>query len=352
MMKNFMSLTILTFIYLSCSAQIQDYKIEGTNKSGTLEGRYVYLNDPDKGKNVDSTIIKNGKFLFTGQTEGSLVRSINMEKHASIKFVLECGNIAIDMDNYSIAGTPLNNILNDCNVKIKEIRKKATENYSDKDLIRINEITAEVDRKSLEVVVPYIKTNKENALTTLLILNVLSTSNDVETFKTLKSLAGQYTLDFRPFLYVSRKFEALSNTQAGMPFIDFTIKNGNIDGTPVSLSDFVGKGKYILVDFWASWCRPCRAEIPNIEKVYKEFKGDKFDVLSIAVWDVRENTIKAAKEHNITWNQIIDAQKVPTDLYGISGIPQIYLFGPDGKIVAKDLRGDNIRAKVSEVLSK
>ena len=134
------------------------------------------------------------------------------------------------------------------------------------------------------------------------------------------------------------------------PFIDFTIAHGNMDGSAASLSDYVGKGKYVLVDFWASWCMPCRMEAPTIAEVYNKYKGDKFEVLGVAVWDKRDETIAAIKEDGYTWPQILDAKTIPTELYGIQGIPHIILFGPDGEIVARNLRGNRLKTKVAEVM--
>ncbi len=140
---------------------------------------------------------------------------------------------------------------------------------------------------------------------------------------------------------ISKSVAAKKKTAEGQMFSDFTVKNQK-------LSDYVGKGKYILVDFWASWCGPCKAEMPNIKNVYQKYAGPEFDVLSVAVWDKKEDTIESAKKQGIVWNQIIDAQRIPTNLYGIDGIPHIILFGPDGTIVKRDLRGDDIEAEVAK----
>ena len=112
----------------------------------------------------------------------------------------------------------------------------------------------------------------------------------------------------------------------------------------------MGKGKYVLVDFWASWCGPCRAEMPNLRSVYEKYHGDDFDMLSVAVWDQPEATKVAAEEEGIVWNQIINAQHIPTELYGIEGIPHIILFGPDGTILKRNLRGEKIGEAVKEAL--
>ena len=146
--------------------------------------------------------------------------------------------------------------------------------------------------------------------------------------------------------------QAAEPQEATLPddFIDFSAVQP--DGTTLSLSDFVGHGKYILVDFWASWCGPCRGEIPNIKNVYKQFHGDRFDIVSVAVWDDVEDTQAAIQEEGLEWNNILGAGRVPTDLYGIEGIPHLILFAPDGTIVARNIRGREIGEAVAKALGK
>ena len=121
------------------------------------------------------------------------------------------------------------------------------------------------------------------------------------------------------------------------------------DGKTIRFSDYVGNGKYVLVDFWASWCGPCRREIPNLISAYNQYKDKGLMVLGVAAWDKPEDTLKAIEEDKIPYPQILNSQEIATDLYGISGIPEIILFAPDGIILARGLRGNGIEKKLAEV---
>ena len=193
-----------------------------------------------------------------------------------------------------------------------------------------------------------IRKNNDNELGLEAFKNVQFLLDEDELEKTVSSL-GASIKDNPAIKQVNESLQAKKATKAGQPFVDFTIVQDpeNPETSTVKFSDYAGKGKYLLVDFWASWCGPCKAEIPNIKAVYEKYAGEDFDVLSVAVWDKPEASVKAARELGITWNQIINAQQVPTDLYGIEGIPYIMLVGPDGIILNRNLRGDLIEANVS-----
>lgn len=187
--------------------------------------------------------------------------------------------------------------------------------------------------------------NKSNRIAVMALQNIFPEITNQEVIDYAAQLADSLQMNENVVKMVEAAQKGLL-TEEGKMFTDFTIEDS--DGKTVSFSDFVGKGQYVLVDFWASWCGPCKREIPNIRKAYETYGPKGLVVLSVAVWDRPEDTKAAAAEHGVVWNQIINAQHIPTELYGISGIPQIMLFGPDGTILKRDLRGEGIEEELSK----
>ena len=207
----------------------------------------------------------------------------------------------------------------------------------------INSLYDEYSASSEKIFMDVLNENKDNILTTIS-LGQLHYSLPDETLDSLLGTIGSNVAETPSIKSMKTALEARITTAAGKKFVDFTVGDRKF-------SDYIGNGKYMLVDFWASWCGPCKREIPNIKNVYEKYHQDNFDVLSVAVWDEHDKTIAAAKELGISWNQIIDAGNVPTDLYGIEGIPCIILFGPDGTIIDRTIRGEAIEAKVAEYVT-
>ena len=205
------------------------------------------------------------------------------------------------------------------------------------------------------------KSNPDNFISVFALNNLRGQIGDLQTDSLINALAPA----IQESRYIKTMKEALTariNTAEGKPFIDFTVNSvvGMTRSVPpqpkyaeVKFSDYVGKGKYVLVDFWAPWCGPCKREIPNIKKVYEKYADKGFEVLSIAVWERQpvEVTINTAADLGMDWLHINNAGSVPTSIYGIEGIPHLMLIGPDGTILKRGFHGlEGIEAAVAEYL--
>ena len=126
--------------------------------------------------------------------------------------------------------------------------------------------------------------------------------------------------------------------------------NGVIETAPGSFDSYIGKGNYVLVDFWASWCGPCMQESPNVVKVYEDYRDKGLVVLGVLVNDKLENSKTAMRRLGMKYDQVIDPENVQVKKFGITGIPHLILFGPDGKVVKRGMRGPEIEASVKEAL--
>lgn len=347
----------LSAILIGCSSAPQSYTVSGT-VDPSLNGTRVTMEDYHSNKIVAETVVKDGAFSFEGSIKGDSIRRINLSKQYA-NLILEGGDIVIDFANHNATGTELNRQLNTFMSTLNLADELADRNYADlkadntlsdeEKLMRQKSFVERVKNNLLAEARTIISTN-DNALGAFVMWKICNFTLTPEQFFELYSQGGKYINNLRMIQAAYQNMSAASATAEGKHFTDFTIANGNLDGTPAKLSDYVGKGKYVLVDFWASWCGPCRRAIPVIREVWEQYHGDRFEVLGVAVWDERTSSEKAIKELDLPWAQIIDAQDIPTDLYGIDGIPHIILFGPDGTIVARNLHGDGLKSTVAKLM--
>ena len=202
------------------------------------------------------------------------------------------------------------------------------------------------------------KKNTDNEVAVQALLNLRGLIEDSQVSEIIAGLSEEM-LQNEKVVMLKEGLDARIATAEGQMFSDFAVNSvvGQTRSIPaepiyaeVKLSDYVGKGKYILLDFWSPWCGPCRREMPNIKAVYDKYHGDNFDVVSIAVWE-RESvdvTIETAAKLEMTWNQINNGQREPASIYGVEGIPHLILFGPDGTILKRGFHGAEIEEIVSE----
>ena len=203
--------------------------------------------------------------------------------------------------------------------------------------------------------------NPDNEVAVQVLKNLMGLIDDEQVSAIIDNMPEELLQD-EVVAYMKKGLDARKATAEGMMFTDFAVEHvygydRSVDPQPlkqmVKFSDYVGKGTYVLVDFWSPWCGPCRREIPNIQQVYAEYKDKGLQVLSLAVWErlPQSHTIETAGELGMDWLHINNCGQVPTDLYGVEGIPHLMLIGPDGTILKRGFHGlDGIKAAVAEYI--
>lgn len=354
-MKKITVYAAAAFMFAAC--QNNSYKITGTADESTGDNT-VYLVGSNN-EVADSAIISNGSFTFEGESAEPDIYRIQLGRRSNIVFVEPGRTINIDFTADNIPVTD-NGGANDIKTAFTEqlnsflAEKNSTYNKMQQDGKPQEEIEAYAKKAGEEMTQLYkniINDNKDNIFGAFMLANIArNTYTDLEQFDSVMN-AVKYSGRIDELQRIRTSIEYKDATKEGKPFVDF--KGKDIEGKETALSNYVGKGKYVLVDFWASWCGPCRGEIPNLLAVNKEFGGENFEVLGVNVWDQEQKFKESLKKEGIDYTQIyIPGDGNATELYGINGIPQIMLIGPDGTILKRDLRGEDIKKAVAEALGK
>lgn len=335
-----------------------NYRIDGMAPADA-NGQWVYLYKPSGQGASDSVQIANGRFtLERAVAEDGLIAHLVIPRSYNLSFIPEEGIIKADLAAIAATGTALNDLHaqkakarealeTETRGRLKAIR--ADKNLDDKAKEEAQEkIVNEFYGKIKPLAEADLKEHSNDAIG-LIALQTLLGMEDVNVAKAeaLLQQAGDRLLAEESITKMVARLRRVEATQAGAQFVDFEgVDDAN---KAVRLSDYVGKGHYVLVDFWASWCGPCRREIGHLKKVRDAYTDKGLVILGTVVWDEMEDHLKAMKELEITWPQIFNKTEA-TELYGIAGIPQIILFDPAGKIVARDLRGEEINKLLDKAL--
>ena len=326
-----------------------------------LKDSVVFVSIPvgDSAK-TDTVPVKDGKFTWTGTIGepqkiyiGTSTRYIDlfMENTAvQIK-----GNID-SVNQLVITGSATQDAYKAYENSISDITKQEDVLYGRYDEVKNNDTAQAALEAELEALrlqrrartKAYIAAHPESAVSVSMVADmaVMGEYAPVDSVYRLLTPAAQETATGKR---LAARLAILKKSAIGQPMIDFT--QGDVDGKPVRLSDF--KGKYVLLDFWASWCGPCRAENPNVLKAYNKFKDKNFTVVGVSLDDKADKWKEAIKQDGMPWMQVSDLKGFRNEVaqqYGIQAIPCSFLIDPQGIIIAKELRGAKLHTQLAEIL--
>ena len=359
-MKIFLSLFAFSPAFLFAQNQTAGFEIKG-NISGLADGKVQIVNMAEDHAVLASDSAKNGVFTLKGSVAEPSLYYIVLSNEQPQYLYLENKPITItgsktDIKNIKVEGSSshtdfvefnktFNPLIAELNGFAALIQREADEKKKGDLFKKYDSVTKKVDAE----VGSFVASKKSSFVSAFL----LSVSAQV--------LADPIVLEQR-FNMLSeevRKSEigkGLANSIAyfkvgavGTDALDFT--QNDVQGKPVKLSAF--KGKYVLLDFWASWCKPCRLENPNVVKVYNKFKNKNFTVLGVSLDQSKDAWVKAIETDKLAWNHVSDLQQwnnAVAQMYHIQSIPGNFLIDPNGKIVARDLRGEDLEKKLCELI--
>ncbi len=357
-------------------AQDGKYTVQGTIGTYNAPAK-VYLQAYVKGKTVtDSVTLKDGKFQFTGSVGDVPVNAylVFSEKGTGVVYkdykpiYLEKGTITVTssdlLKNASVDGPKTNQDKARYDAALKEVNdeedaldakgKAATPEQKNSDAFERENHKAEKELEAKENAInkKFIQDNPDSYIS----LNALESyaySNDYADIAPLYNGLTDAVKQSEEGKEFGNRLPKLKAVAIGAMAPEFA--EADTSGKVISLASF--KGKYVLVDFWASWCGPCRRENPHVVKTFNTFKGKNFTILSVSLDrpGAKDKWMAAIHKDGLTWTHVSDLQfwkSKTADLYGVRAIPQNFLIDPDGKIIGKNLMGDDLSDKLAEIFGK
>jgi len=364
-MKKFTYLLAVGALVLaSCTSK--GYKVVGTME-GSMDGDTVFIMERANRQfvPVDTAIITGGKFTFTGEQDSAVNRYIvymgeDDLQPSYLDFFLENGMINIKMVKAEggdiVSGTPTNVAYQEFRDQLKTIEGKQmalsaelSSASEDDRAAKMQEVKA-LDDELIATIKDGIHKNISTPLGVFLLnsYNYYMEYSDLE--QILSSLPAKYQGDER-MVRLKQLVEVGKKTAVGQKFVDLEMEDPQ--GNPVRLSDYAGKGKLVLVDFWASWCGPCRREMPKLVEAYAKYKDSGFEIVGVSFDRSAEPWKNGLEQMNMTWPQMSDLKFWESEgakLYAIRSIPHVILIDGEGTIISRGLHGDELHAKLAELL--